>query len=182
MNSRLGRIVLALAALLSVAIGPAIGAETIPDDGLMMASFQTGEDYPPGFEDFMSSDKPATADDPGSLLSGEAQQAFQDAKVAQFEYFEGSFEHRAQVFRWQLISTVIIFSVVNGIVLSGLYFSWMQFKARGPDGAEASVELGTSGVKVTSSVLGVLILVISLGFFYLYLVHVYPIFEVSKSG
>jgi len=37
MNSRLGRIVLALAALLSVAIGPAIGAETIPDDGLMMA-------------------------------------------------------------------------------------------------------------------------------------------------
>ncbi|MEO1562738.1 MAG: hypothetical protein AAFR98_04820 [Pseudomonadota bacterium] len=182
MNSRLGRIVFALAALLSFAAGPAIGSENTPDYGLMMASFETEGGFPPGFDDFMSSDQPATADDPGSLLSGEAKQAFQDAKVAQFEYFEGSFEHRAQVFRWQLISTVIIFAVVIGIVLSGLYFSWMQFKARGPDGAEASVELGTSGVKVTSSVLGVLILVISLGFFYLYLVHVYPIFEVTQSG
>jgi hypothetical protein len=46
-------------------------------------------------------------------------------------------------------------------------------------GAAASTTLGidTSGVKVTSPVLGVIILVVSMGFFYLYLKTVYPVHE-----
>jgi len=39
------------------------------------------------------------------------------------------------------------------------------------------LELGQTGLKVSSPVLGVIILVISLAFFYLYLVYVYPIGE-----
>lgn len=41
----------------------------------------------------------------------------------------------------------------------------------------ATLEIGTSGVKVTSQVLGVIVLVVSMGFFYLYLKTVYPIQE-----
>ena len=44
-------------------------------------------------------------------------------------------------------------------------------------GLMTTIEASTSGFKVSSPVLGVIILVISLAFFYLYLVHVYPIEE-----
>jgi hypothetical protein len=40
------------------------------------------------------------------------------------------------------------------------------------------LDLSTAGLKVSSPVLGVIILVISLAFFYLYLVYVYPISEI----
>lgn len=45
--------------------------------------------------------------------------------------------------------------------------------------AATALEIGTSGVKVTSQVLGVIVLVVSMGFFYLYLKTVYPIQESS---
>jgi hypothetical protein len=45
-----------------------------------------------------------------------------------------------------------------------------------PDGG-TSLELSTTGLKVSSPVLGVVILALSLGFFYLYLVYAYPIQE-----
>jgi hypothetical protein len=59
----------------------------------------------------------------------------------------------------------------------------MQFHAglrrRGPaapgEAEETEFSLSLSDVKVRSPVLGVIILTISLAFFYLYLVHVYPI-------
>jgi hypothetical protein len=72
--------------------------------------------------------------------------------------------------------------VVLLLVLAGIYFAAIQFHAglrRGngdpgkPEDTELSVSL--SEFKVRSPVLGVIILTISLAFFYLYLVHVYPI-------
>jgi hypothetical protein len=39
------------------------------------------------------------------------------------------------------------------------------------------IELSTGGLKISSPVLGVIILGLSLAFFYLYLVYVYPIAE-----
>jgi hypothetical protein len=43
---------------------------------------------------------------------------------------------------------------------------------------QTSIEAGSAGVKLSSPVLGIVILVISFLFFYLYLVHVYPISEI----
>ncbi|HVT60938.1 MAG TPA: hypothetical protein VHR45_21410 [Thermoanaerobaculia bacterium] len=101
---------------------------------------------------------------------------------------------RGEVYRWQLDSSRIIFVVVIFLVLVGIYFSWLQFRislrpkpARvAADGASpgeavaaaAMTEISASlegGIKVSSPVLGVVILVISLLFFYLYLAYVYPI-------
>ncbi len=101
-----------------------------------------------------------------------------------YDYRVAGFDHRARVFEWQLLSSRIIFVLVILIVVVGLYFSWLQFIAglrenANPEKMSTTVEASpTGGIKVSSPVLGVIILTLSLVFFYLYLVHVYPITEV----
>ena len=50
------------------------------------------------------------------------------------------------------------------------------------DEARNTLEVSASGVKVTSPVLGVIVLVVSMGFFYLYLKTVYPIEEAQAAA
>ncbi len=104
-----------------------------------------------------------------------------------YAYMNTGYKHRARVFLWQLISSCIIFCVVILLVLCGVYFAWLQFKlalkqiqARQKNATNIlATEMSASPkeIKVSSPVLGVIILLISLLFFYLYLVHVYPINE-----
>ncbi len=122
---------------------------------------------------------------PGALA--EAEKAF----IAYYAYRAQGYAHRHEVFRWQLFSSRIIFGAVIALVALGVYFSWLQFMAgrrksppaKGEPNPEerrttSTVKFSTSGIEVSSPVLGVIILAISLAFFYLYLVHVYPINEV----
>lgn len=104
-----------------------------------------------------------------------------------FDYYQSGFAHRRKVFWWQHVSTRIIFVVVLALVSAGILFAWMQFRkdliaapvsGLPPTPALHQMEIGKTGVKVSSPVLGVIILVISLAFFYLYLVFVYPIKEI----
>ncbi len=90
------------------------------------------------------------------------------------------------------------------LVGAGIFFSWLQFRQslepgvtkvakqarKGAGAAEetqnvAAKEVGATrlkasakGIEIDSPILGVVILVISLLFFYLYLVYVYPIEEI----
>jgi hypothetical protein len=112
-------------------------------------------------------------------------------------YRISGYQHRREVFQWQLYSSKITFYVVIFLVLAGVYFSGIQFHRsmgqRRPrvvadkevtqvvsTGAEEVTEITATlkGIKVSSPVLGILILVISLAFFYLYLRYVYPIEEI----
>ncbi len=112
----------------------------------------------------------------------------QAALRAYFDYRIQGFDHRLRVFEWQLLSSRIIFVVVILLVLAGVYLSGVQFRRglreRPPSDAPAEseavteIEASMGGIKVSSSTLGVIILVISLAFFYLYLVFVYPIEEI----
>ena len=90
--------------------------------------------------------------------------------------------HRREVFEWQLSSSKIIFYVVIFLVLIGVFFSGVQFyaahKKNFMDDKVTEISASAKGIKVSSSVLGVIILIISLMFFYLYLVYVYPINEI----
>lgn len=116
---------------------------------------------------------------PAGYVPSEATNAAIDAyALGYYENLKEGLAHRKKVFQWQYVSSIIIFYVVIGIVAVGLYFSWMQFHAK-PDGdvGVTSIEASKTGVKLSSPVLGVIILVLSLAFFYLYLVHVYPISE-----
>jgi hypothetical protein len=123
---------------------------------------------------------------PEHLLVPEVREALDTSLAAYYEYRTSGFEHRKRVFAWQLFSSKVIFIVVIMLVAAGLYFSWLQFRsdlsrrAAAGQGEEASttLEAGSGGIKVSSPVLGVIILVISLLFFYLYLVYVYPIEEI----
>lgn len=117
---------------------------------------------------------------------------------AREEYTVFAWRNRQDAFAWQSGSTKVIFGVVIFVVVAGLCLSAMQFyfahmtpmtktmhtnkghanKANPDDPIEAStIEVSTSGVKITSSVIGLIILVLSIVFFFLYLKFVYPINE-----
>lgn len=122
---------------------------------------------------------------PDEFLDAEGKQALKTSLRSYYEYRTQGFEHRQRVFEWQLLSSKLIFVVVIFLVIAGVYFSWLQFRVEmrrqekgGEEHSPSTLEATAQGIKVSSPVLGVIILVISLLFFYLYLVHVYPIEEI----
>jgi hypothetical protein len=120
------------------------------------------------------------------------------AYIEQYQQWQLRFNKRS--YEWHLISTVLIFAMVMGIVLFGLYLTWLQFTreqhrahrasaraaaapasesegeapAPAPEPAASSLKISATGVEVTSQVIGLLILGFSLAFFYLYVKEVYP--------
>jgi len=117
---------------------------------------------------------------PKDVKLSPANQALQEKAIGEyFVHVMASNEHQRNVFRWQLFSAKVIFVTVILLVVSGIYFAAVQFYhglKTGKQGTEnTDVEISLKAVKVSSPVLGVIILTISLAFFYLYLVHVYPI-------
>ncbi len=133
-------------------------------------------------EDLALPDPPAAG-----FASEETDAAYQRALQAYYTYREAGYAHRLGVFEWQDVSSKIIFVVVIVLVFAGIYFAAIQFhvglsrrKQAGtteePEATEFVFSL--SEFKVKSPVLGVIVLTISLAFFYLYLVYVYPIVNV----
>ena len=131
----------------------------------------------------------ALPETPGPVgLSEDTAKRYQSAMAAYYEYRRAGYDHRLRVFEWQLVSTKIIFAVVLILVFAGIYFAAIQFhhglrKERVAKPAEEAPEatefvFSLKEFKVRSPVLGVIILTLSLAFFYLYLVYVYPIVNV----
>jgi hypothetical protein len=117
------------------------------------------------------------------VLGEDGAAALKQSLKAYYDYRTTGYQHRQHVFEWQLLSSRIIFVLVIFLVLIGVYFSWLQFRsslkgAAGEQLKETTFEASTAGFKVSSPVLGVIILAISLAFFYLYLVYIYPISEI----
>jgi hypothetical protein len=162
-----------------------IESARITKEGEVTTTYSTAESLPkktstnttltlPG-ADFFSVD-PKNLDD-------SSRASFINARKHYFAYFTEGYQHRQRVFHWQLLSSKIIFIVVVMLVFSGVVFAAIQFyaglKSKVQSGAEVTTfEAGSSGLKVSSPVLGIIILAISLAFFYLYLVHIYPIEEI----
>jgi hypothetical protein len=112
-----------------------------------------------------------------------------------YDYRSSGYSYRARVFEWQLLSSRFIFVIVVLLVLAGMYFAAVQFhvalatarrnsklpQKEGSEGAPPAapfatqLEISAKGIVVNSSVLGVIIVSLSLAFFYLYLVYVYPV-------
>ena len=143
---------------------------------------------------------------PLELADPAIREKYVEALSGYYSYRVAGYAHRQRVFQWQLFSSKLIFVVVLLLVCSGIYFAALQFhvglrrqaahlaeekaaaaavggKQRASAEAEPDPEVTTfaaslHGIKVSSPVLGVVILTISLAFFYLYLVYVYPITDV----
>ncbi|MDA8019237.1 MAG: hypothetical protein MPN21_17490 [Thermoanaerobaculia bacterium] len=99
-------------------------------------------------------------------------------------------EHRERLFRWQLTANQISFWMVLVLVFSGLVFAGIQFRTSmlaaketgGSSDVMQELTLGAQGITIRSSVIGLVILGLSLGFFYLYLVYVFPLDELEGGG
>jgi hypothetical protein len=106
--------------------------------------------------------------------------ACEEFKAAYFKYLGEGLRLRPAVYSWNNFTTKVIFAIVHFIVLLGLYFSFLHFRGSLKPGKvveSTEVELAIQGLKVKSPVLGVVILTVSLAFFYLYLIYVYPVRE-----
>jgi len=115
---------------------------------------------------------------PKSSTDKDTRLAYEKALQDYYRYRSHGLEHRKAVFSWQLFSAKMIFAIVVVLVVSGIVFAGIQFRhglARSVDNLGGDIEVKTDGFKVSSPVLGVIILFLSLAFFYLYLVHIYPI-------
>lgn len=149
------------------------------------------------------------AEDTLGALSSQLQQEHERTNIMReksaqryVEYYNWSLDFKEKTFRFQYRTGIAIFIIVSLVVFAGLCFSAWQFylsmqqlkmqhaiaranpggpAAPADESMKSNLEISATGVKVNSSVLGVIILVISIAFFYLYLVHVYPISFVSES-
>ena len=150
-----------------------------------------------GTADRAAEQKIALPETPDDVILGDAatKQKYLEAMQRYYEYRASGYAYRSRVFEWQLLSSRVIFLVVLALVGAGMYFAAVQFHAalvgvraaKTGAGAQAAVtalplatqfEVSAKGVVVNSSVLGIVILAVSLAFFYLYLVYVYPIVNV----
>lgn len=99
-----------------------------------------------------------------------------------YAYYGTALAHRRDLFGWQLWSSRVIFWLVVLLVLSGVVLAIIQF-FRDRTQTISTVAASPKGIQVSSPVLGVILLTLSLAFFYLYLVYVYPIHEaISVAG
>jgi len=108
---------------------------------------------------------------------------YQKALQAYYGYLIQGYKHRSEVFKWQLFSSRLLFIIVILLVFSGIYFAAVQFyaglKNKNLDPEQlTTISISSKNIEISSPVIGIIILVLSLGFFYLYLVYVYPIKEI----
>ena len=80
-------------------------------------------------------------------------------------------------FKWQRSASEILLWLVVVVVFSGVLFSGIQLWRAGTikDLGDTSIEIEARKIKVTSSVVGVIVLAISIIFFYFFLIEVYRI-------
>lgn len=78
---------------------------------------------------------------------------------------------RQATYHWVILIVVVI------VVLAGVGMSFLQVLsfARSPNAGANTLEISAQGVKIKSPVVGLVALVLSLGFFYLYLKDVYTL-------
>lgn len=122
--------------------------------------------------------KPATSTESsasstgGSLpADGRLAQAYEQFAIANLQYEQQQLARNARVFSWQDISSKIMFFIVLLIVLTGLVLAGIQFRAA----SQIDISAGKEGLHLKTSIVGIVILAMSMVFLYLYLFFVYPI-------
>jgi hypothetical protein len=112
-----------------------------------------------------------------SPASAELQQAYFEAKKKEYQYVTALMDANIAAFDAQRVASHVILSLVVLVVVSGTAFAGFQlWKSVTVGGVQSSdLELSASRVRVTSSVVGVVVLTISLVFLYIYVHEIYQI-------
>lgn len=144
---------------------------------------------------------------PGAGEAGASGKLLAQDLEAQARHVQWQRDYERRGWEWHLLSTQLLFGVVIAIVLFGLFITYMQFrrdysdwekrpaqanseKAAAEGAAEAqrplagatTLKLSPAGLEVTSQIVGLIVLALSLAFFFLYVKEVYPIREVQVTG
>jgi hypothetical protein len=104
--------------------------------------------------------------------------AYLEAKKKEYEYVTKVMELNIEAFNAQRWSAYAILFLVVVVVISGISFSGFQlWKSISVAGVQTTneLELSASKVRITSSVVGIIVLMISLAFLYIYTMQIYQI-------
>lgn len=129
-------------------------------------------------QQFTSYDEIPIPLDSNITLSDRTVQMYDSSLTSFYKFKIIEFNRANKVLKWQYTSGKIIFWVVLFIVMSGLILSGIQFYYSSKSNFQqpySEIKVGYSGIRLHTSVLGLLILIVSIAFFYLYLKHVYPV-------
>lgn len=103
-----------------------------------------------------------------------------------YTYLAEKAEINLEQFRWQRRASERLLWLVVIVVFSGVLFSGLQLWRAGSIkdlGGQSSIEIEARKIKITTSIVGILVLAISIIFFYFFLIEVYrvKIVDLSKS-
>jgi len=104
----------------------------------------------------------------------EVHKAFQPVLADWAEYRKFKYNNYIRTFELQYYMTIVVFVMVICLVFFGCYLSLKHFQKDKTDENHELI-IGKTGVKVSSPVIGLIILCISFAFFYAYLISVYKI-------
>ena len=120
-----------------------------------------------------------------SATDPELAKAYTETRKKEYEYLAAMMDLNIGVFQAQRIASLVVLSLVVLIVLAGTTFAGFQlWKSVSAAGVQPSsdLELSASKVRVTSSVVGVVVLTISLVFLYIYAKEIYHIRLISLTS
>ena len=117
--------------------------------------------------------------------------AYMKTQIEQYEFQKVLRNHSIDVFRWQLFSGYTLLAMVMAIAALGVYLSYKEVMSAINSSAKDATNVATQEatpakektelilslqkIQVTSAVAGIVILVLSLGFLYLFLDKVYQL-------
>lgn len=100
------------------------------------------------------------------------------AQIAAFENYEKLLQRTDEVYGWQKFASNVMLALTCLVVMSGLVFSSLELrKALSLDSpqSDTNLDISINRIRITSSIVGVIILSISFFFLYLFLDFVYDI-------
>jgi hypothetical protein len=103
---------------------------------------------------------------------------YEEVKKKEYDYQAKLMDFNLETFQTQWIQTYTIMALVVVVVFAGVVFSAFQlWKSVGAAGVQlnSEMEMSAKNVRITSSVVGVVVLVISVAFLYIYTHEVYQL-------
>jgi hypothetical protein len=142
---------------------------------------------PPGIEE-SSEDGPVATDPETARLTAELQRETLKAQIARTRFATAADAYQERMYRHHQFWTDAAAVMVYFITLFGLFCAAVQFRLvarlKGQPVTADEISAGAielpGGAKMNSPFLGLLILFVSLAFYYLYLTNVYPILSVAE--
>jgi hypothetical protein len=116
--------------------------------------------------------------------NAELEKAYIDAKKRQYEYLTAIMDINLRAFEAQRLASFVILLLVVLVVVSGTGFAGFQlWKSVSMAGVQSSsdLEVSASKVRLTSSVVGVVVLTISLVFLYIYANEIYHLRVIDQT-